>query len=480
LIINPQEVIFVTWSLLNLRTTAHKHGAHSALEENLTILTRPALIVVCTLALLALDPAVYIVFYLILALWALIGVRQSIQALFLSVLFKFLNPVIFVTPEHAAVLGWLVLFAAAGRIFLAAAHSRRIPRSFFWLLLFSIVIALLSYFSSYDVKISLFKVTAFTIGASAALLGFRITASEYEYWKSWFYTVFVTTLFLSIPTLLVPDVAYARNGTGFQGILSHPQAYGLYLAPITAWLTGTFLLSKHRNDFLLWTIILLAWGELFLTRSRTAVLAVLLGLTITAIASLLTRPDWWAKVRKAILRPASIFFLFALITATAMKASTVQEAMLDFIYKGTQEEFTMNEAFYGSRGNLIEKSWINFQDNPLTGIGFGVPSYYELLVVEYDPVLGIPVGAPTEKGFIVTALLEEVGLLGFMVFLCLFFALARAVLRKTAMSSAWLFFTCVFINFGEMALFSMGGMGLYLWLLIGFSLTSNPRVMHGA
>ena len=121
---------------------------------------------------------------------------------------------------------------------------------------------------------------------------------------------------------------------------------------------------------------------------------------------------------------------------------------------------------------LIERSWSIFLDQPLMGIGFGTS------LDPYFIAKATLFSAPTEKGFLPTALLEEVGIFGalcFMIFLFAFFAhywKARNIIALGMMVALLL------LNFGEMMFFAMGGMGLYCWSMVGAGIALGDRVVE--
>ena len=55
--------------------------------------------------------------------------------------------------------------------------------------------------------------------------------------RRWFTTVQAVVIASSLP-LILSSAGYFTNGVGFQGILNHPQAFGVYLAPVTALLVA--------------------------------------------------------------------------------------------------------------------------------------------------------------------------------------------------------------------------------------------------
>src|SRR4030095_15546421 len=130
-----------------------------------------------------------------------------------------------------------------------------------------------SLFSSRYSIVSIFKVVSFTYVSAAILIGFKVTASRSVDWTPWFVGIWIAVVGLSAPTLLFPDIGFRTNGTGFQGILNHPQARGVFLAPMVAWLTGTLLFSHTtKRAYWLYAATPVAWIFLFLTAARTAVI----------------------------------------------------------------------------------------------------------------------------------------------------------------------------------------------------------------
>ena len=151
---------------------------------------------------------------------------------------------------------------------------------------------------------------------------------------------------------------------------------------------------------------------------------------------------------------------------------SVATQVAEFVRKG-EDNVTIGEAFEGSRGAGIEGQWRNFLDHPVSGIGFGVslnPSFQPII----EPVTGLPLSASVEKGFLPSAILEETGIIGTACLLLFLTALIFHGLPKTDLAIAWVLMTSVAVNVGEMVFFSANGLGLYIWLLIGWA-TSGRR-----
>lgn len=427
-----------------------------------------ALVLVLPLAGGAAHAAVFV----LLAIWALPGPRHAVEALTLSWLASFLNPGLYAQSGSAVALRWLVLGAA---LLSVAVHCARfgftVPRAWFGILAFVLTAAVLASFVSYAVDVSLFKLIGFLMGTTAVLWAFGLTRREAAYWQRWFLALFAVVVVASFPLIAHP-LGYVRNGRGFQGLLNHPQTYTIFIGPLLAWHAARLITHEIRGSWM-WTIAGVAAVSLVATKGRTGLLAAMGGL---AIASL-----WWlasGRVRRSIPR---VWFAAAL-TLSAVGAGwaafhwgAVSTAVARFAVKG-QVGSSVGESFYASRGALLESSLANFRRYPVTGIGFGVASDPAAFTIQRDPLFGLPVSAATEKGFSLVALLEEVGLVGFTVFLIMLALVLRPVLgTRASFPAAVLALSALMVNFGEAVFFAIAGSGMLIWLLIGLAVVTAAR-----
>ena len=418
-------------------------------------------------AVLAISPYFISVVLGFLCIWALVGVKQAIQAVSLSVIIKFLNPALYTFSSETGILTWLVIFLAVVRL-LPNVKMRHI-----WFLLplmsFSLVVASLSIFVSPNPQISLFKLFSFSVVVAAVLIGMS-TASRntIEAWKLWFLSLTVSVILDSIPTFFFPAVGYHTNGRGFQGILNQPQALGAWLAPVGAWLLmGLFQIKRRGRVILLGALVILI-GLVISTKARTSAAAISLSIGATFIvASIGRRKDFSLSITRGVLVATFLSFALAILLFISPELSN---GIKGFALKGG--ETNIEESFYSSRGGGIESQWANFLNKPLTGNGFGVyPSgYFPSGIVT---VYGIPISAPVEKGFLPTAILEEIGIMGTLFFIWFLISLTKRVTKNSDARWISLFFACLFVNVGEAVLFSVGGIGLYFWLLIGLAIGAS-------
>ena len=160
-----------------------------------------------------------------------------------------------------------------------------------------------------------------------------------------------------------------------------------------------------------------------------------------------------------------------ILSLLLLKPSILTESVYGFIRKG-QSQVTVEQSFESSRGRGIADQWANFNASPLFGIGFGVSLGSSFKPV-FDSFTGLPLSASVEKGFLPTAILEETGIFGATFFVVFLLSLIRHVFSKIDLVLPWVFLASLFVNTGEMIFFSAGGLGLYIWLLMGW--TTCPR-----
>lgn len=429
---------------------------------------RPAILISLALVIPLLGSYGHAVMFGLVAVWALFGARHAIEALTLSWLLTFLNPGLYSVAPADSILRWVVLIAAFGSVMVRYLWtSSKYPKAWIWLLVFGFVTIVLSALVSYQPDVSIFKAVSLVIGGSTILLGFDQTRYRASYWRHWFITLFVVILLCSFP-LAVSELGYVRNGKGFQGLLNHPQAYGVFLAPFLAF-TSAGIISRRLRGWLWWLVLPIGLVSLVLTRARTGLLAFLLGTVVGFAWLVLNRPRDSAKELALFRTRSGLFLLCFLVIAVILVAPSVADDVNSFLLKSSSVE-TLGEAFYRSRGFLIERSLQNIKKHPWFGIGFGVASDPESFHVRREPLFGLPIGASTEKGFAFVAIVEEVGVVGTTVFLLFIVMLLRpALAKRRSWPNYALVFGALFVNFGEAVFFAMGGQGLIVWLLLGYT-----------
>jgi len=213
-----------------------------------------------------------------------------------------------------------------------------------------------------------------------------------------------------------------------------------------------------------------------LSEARTAGLSMILAVLLTAIIVpvlsgkkiSLVIPGFRSK------RVWSVF-LMSLIVGLLMAARLADVANNYMTKSGRATDSNgLLGAYDASRGNLIDNMWENVLQAPFTGIGFGIASNLNEMIVERDPLLGLPVSAAIEKGVMPLAVLEELGVFGMLVvFTWMFFILRRCARAGVVEFSVTL--TLILLNLGEYIFFSVGGMGMLLLILLTDAATSENQ-----
>jgi hypothetical protein len=425
-----------------------------------------ALAAVC----LTLSPVVVTGALVACALWCLIGPRQAVQGMTLSVLVGYANPALVTFSSLSGALMRVVLLAAALRVL--PLFKLKDLKLLWPVWGFSLVAAITSAAASPAVAISLMKVITFAVAVTTVIIAFqRVRTDALPGLERWFWTLCAVAIVLSAALLLDPHAAFFRNGRGLQGVLNHPQALGTFLAPLAAFLIVSLVLIRSRFQPLHLALTGVTAAVMFMTQARTAAVAAILAIFICGIRWLWARKHSrhaaWSRV--------------ALVTALACVAITIAGAVTGelasavekFVFK--RGEQNVEAAFLASRGGGMLSQWRHFIDKPLTGNGFGVypDGRFPSGVVE---IAGIPISAPVEKGFVPTAVLEETGVFGGLMFIVMLVTLGRSIWRNPDLRWLALFLACLFVNVGEAVLLAPGGIGLLIWLFIGRSLAmSQPQ-----
>jgi hypothetical protein len=397
-----------------------------------------------------------------------LGPRAVFQSLAAVVIIKFLNDAIFRFPPLFGLLAWALLFAAAARVI--GMLNRRAMTVLVPLWTFVLVVAVLTPFASANPAVSWFKLLAFLIGGTTVIAAaYALSDENLRLLRAWLPSVVLAVAVLSLLTFPFPGISYRIAPHLFQGVLNHSQALGAFLAPLATLLGARWLFHRRAFTKLDGLFFLLVAVLVIATNARTAVIAVMLGIGGSVLLGLVRDRRSRQESARGLVAGTALAVL-GLVAALAIPQ--VRDGVVGFVFKSGSEASSyasVEEAFMASRGTGLAGQWQNFLDHPVMGTGFGV---YPKGTKVPDPVtvMGIPISSPVEKGFLPTAVLEEVGILGALVFLALVVALVRESSRAGDPVWVAVLLTCLFVNLGEAVFFSMGGLGLVFWLWIGLAI----------
>ena len=424
------------------------------------------------------SPATTILSFFVVAFWALAGRQQAIQALFMSWLLVDLNPGLNAMQLSVNASGrYLVILAAIVSVFL---HFNVKMKYFVWLsLLLGIFFIIHSLFVSPFPDVSILKSAIFIstfitlLSAWSSLNLFQRTQAEVFIFGGMIVVVLISFAFFVAGI----DIGYLRNGTGFQGILNHPQTFGPFIALTLAWIIGRFLSTVDKKYSYL-TLIYLCAYLIIASESRTAAGAIFLGVFFSLATILLILR---MNVVRVIPRISTNFFkvIFFITSALIIGFISLSSFFTDFIIKKTNHDYEglvteLKEGRIGQgRIELAKEMTTNIRKTPLSGIGFGIGSSPREMKIVRDPYFDLPISAPIEKGIMPLAILEEVGILGAI----LVFSWVAIMFRRAWQSGPTQFIvisTAFMVNLGQNIFFSTGGLGLLVILLVTWSIAPRP------
>ena len=407
--------------------------------------------------------------YPALALYGMSGRSNSIRALALSWLFTMGSPGLFPDASLESLGRYLVFSAVAmSALFRSETFRGRKPASRLthgttlvggFLLTHSVLFSAV-------VDVSLLKATVWTlVAASLSSLWLGMPPSERNQLANQLYWFLALILIVSLPLIVMP-LGYLVNGTGFQGVLNQPQAFGPVMALLAAWTIARIFTSPRPS----WWLVAIAGISILMvlmSLARTAGLAIVLGIGLSL--PLVTRLSGVPlRVIAPGLRSPRMWLLVGAAALSGLALSPVIVGVVqNFVLKSRTGIDSILDLYMDTRGMLIEPMIDNIVAHPWTGIGFGIASNPDAMIVDRDGVFGLPTGAAIEKGLAYLATVEELGIVGAVIVAFWLLGVIRRAGRNGFVSLA-LCFTALATNLAESTLFSPGGTGLiYLTILIG-------------
>jgi hypothetical protein len=413
--------------------------------------------------------------FFLLALIAFLGRKEAIMALAFSWLLTMLSPGIAPDAALGAVGRYAIIFSAAASVFLRYRSSqyqsgqKRIVLLTVALGVFFLVHSLL--FSAIP-DVSILKAISWTVTVATLFAAWGgLSAGQSEKLTRQLFTGLTLVMVASLPLIALP-LGYLRNGHAFQGILSHPQAFGPTMSLLGIWVVlGMLTLSRPP-----WKIVLFAGtclALILMSEARTAGFAMVGGIISSIIVTGLLTRESVIKLFPGVRSKRVILVVFSSVFMAIAFAPRLVDRLDTYVSKRAGAESVI-VAYDKSRGRLIGRMWENIEKHPMTGIGFGIASNPMEMQVTRDPIFNLPVGASIEKGVLPLAVVEEVGAFGFLFVLLWGWSILRAALRSGG-TAVGLLGTIILLNFGESTFFSAGGMGMLSLVLLGWIATREDR-----
>lgn len=258
---------------------------------------------------------------------------------------------------------------------------------------------------------------------------------------------------------------YLPDGGLFQGVTFHSQCVGPLVGVLSVLLFADLLFSVRKWDRLYVLLLLCAPILIYKTGSRTAMGTWLAGLFFVSFlfmnASGRTVGAHWKQRALTLLTVVGMLGGVALFATPGMRAAVARFA-LKYTSEGSSLEVDA-ATLMTTRQGLIDSQIENFADSPWIGNGFQVSKQLgEKTYSSWEQYLS----APIEKGVWVTAILEEGGVFGMLLFVLFLLIVFPTLIARKAYLGCCALFVFVVANLGEFNLFSMSANGGIIWALI--------------
>jgi len=422
-------------------------------------------------------------------LWALFG-RKSVDLLFWVMILCFTgvsNPIIFPKTPVTFIIARISLFIVAAVLMLNvfATRNARIVSPFIGIFLYIAWSAVVSA-QGFEPIVSYLKIMLFIpIYAALYSVANEVTASTRVNAKAVRSAILAIVCFIvfgsfalwpfpgisQLKAYTVEDAAklvemIAEGDSLFMGITNHSQALGPMLGVLLTAVFADLLFSVKRWEPLYVGLLVIGAFLIVKTSSRTGMGTLIVGMAI--VAWLFWRAQvvgarWKTKVTSGI-------FIAGIVGFAMMSAMpSARDRVLSFVLKvnakatGVTTSDITFERVTSSRQALIDAAMHNFRDKPLTGNGFQVSED-----MKYQKRSGLLsyMSAPIEKGFWPTAILEEGGVPGFVLFAGFLLVTLILLIQRHAYIGAATFWSFIVVNMGEFNFFSMSYTGGFEWALV--------------
>jgi hypothetical protein len=411
-----------------------------------------------------------------LAVFALTSRSNAILALALSWIFTMANPGLLQSAAGGSAERYVVLLGALGSVVIHGLRDRVVR----WDPFLTATVLLTGFLVAHSVllspipAVSILKAVSWGVAMLTSLFAWvSLSPRQRTALASRLFWLLAIVMIASLPLLIMP-IGYLRNGSGFQGLMNHPQAFGLTMAIFTVW-SAARLLERPSPRWVDVALTGLGLLMVILSQARTGGLAMTAGLGLAIIIVMIIRGKRLRFVAPGL---ATYWFwglLFLGFLASLAAANTLWRWIQDFLWKRGGSS-SLLDIYDASRGALIDLMMANIANDPWRGIGFGIASTPSLMVIERNSFFGLPVGAAIEKGTAPLAVLEETGVAGFILVMGW---VAWLVLRasRSRLAPMAVLLTLLALNLGENTFFSAGGQGLLGIVLLGwvYFARENPR-----
>lgn len=260
---------------------------------------------------------------------------------------------------------------------------------------------------------------------------------------------------------IIREMIDAGGMTLFCGVTAQSQMLSPLLACAFAWVMGDLLFVEGKFRWPHIGLLVLALPLLYLTRSRVA----LVGVVVTLMMVYFYLPARLALDGK-MKRWLGHILLVGGVTIIA--AAGIAEAKSDAISRWLRktdnvqaDQRSLSEAVTSSRQGLIEMCMDDFRRNPALGMGFQVAEYTREYAKQHK---GLILSSPIEKGVMPIMVLGETGIAGAIVFVVFLLSFYLGCVNRRLFLTIMMMMVLLALNMGEATFFSPGGIGGPQWI----------------
>lgn len=256
----------------------------------------------------------------------------------------------------------------------------------------------------------------------------------------------------------------------FMGMTSHSQCLGPVVSTIAVMILADLLFSIKKWDRLYVLILICCPILIYKTSSRTGMGAFLLGMFFVVYLFMMSHGvvnKRWKRKASSLLMSTAVFSLVTVVCLPGFRDGITRFAM-----KRGSDAGASTEGMLSSRQGLMVQALSNFRKSPLIGNGFQVSEAMKGMKTE-----GLALSAPIEKGVWITAVLEEGGVIGWMLFVGFLLSAILISIKRRAYVGASCLFVCTMTNLGEFSFFSMSYTGGFTWAMVFAGLALDIRKM---
>lgn len=282
------------------------------------------------------------------------------------------------------------------------------------------------------------------------------------------------------PGISQMNASFAQSGAGtslYRGMVNHSQTMGVLICCFMIFLLGDLFFNLQRKDKLYTCLLLCGLFLIGKTSSRTAMGSLLATVGFLAYNMMQTKgmnSRWKSKVMSTL--TTVMVLAAAVVLLIPSVRNRVARTAMKWDREATSESFTLEQAV-SSRMGLVDYSLYLWKLKPTIGWGFQVdPASGEL----EKKSGGFVFSAPIEKGVWVTAILEEGGTFGLIIY-CLYAIVAFITLMMNrAYMGSTVFLAIHISNLGEFTMFSMSSVGCVWYTVLFTALVFDAKRMRGA